>query len=418
MSDHSKRVVVTGVGAVTPAGNAHQLYEKSLKLESTLKLVHFDEEFGDGKPRKMGTIDVDLDKYIPASMQSFIPRDGKLAFASLAECIQDAKLNSEQLPNGAHKSLFLGSATIGSDFMEKIYRMKNPKISDIDPRVLMMASPRGVVQMLSIANKIEGCVEGISKASASGSVAIVRGYETLQRGDADIAFCGSADYNVAIFPMHFLNGTGRKYGGFFGTFDREPAGHVVPFCKPDVSNASAAGSAGIFLALETLDHAMKRNAHIYAEVLGGGEYFYSEDLVGGDKQQKGMKTVIKRSIESLPAGKAIDYSIQPATGHYTIDRNTYVAIHNFFGSIMTTTIEPIIGHTGASSGPVNALLACLALDNQTIIPTRNVDEKYLDPDFKLQYTTKPLKREINGVLVPSPGYGGFNAALAFSRYLN
>ncbi len=53
------------------------------------------------------------------------------------------------------------------------------------------------------------------------------------------------DY-VAIFPMHFLNGTGRKYGGFFGTFDREPAGHVVPFCKPDVSNASAAGSAGIF----------------------------------------------------------------------------------------------------------------------------------------------------------------------------
>ncbi|MCP4050044.1 MAG: hypothetical protein GY730_04990 [bacterium] len=206
---------------------------------------------------------------------------------------------------------------------------------------------------------------------------------------------------------------GRKRN-FLGNQTRLPKKSIVPFCTKNISNQGVVGEAAACFCIESLQSAKKRGAKIYAEVQSTYDYFYSSGLSGEDPHHTGMDKVIQTTQKIYK--EKIDYTIQSATGFWLLDNINYKALYKNLGEVYTTSIEPIIGHTGAASGLLNSFIACKALENNIVVPTINVDTKNIDSDFRLKYISKPLKKKIKTSSVIATGFGGYNSGVIFSKY--
>ena len=409
-----RRVVVTGVGLITPVGNSVEATWSALmqgrsgvdyikKFDVEKFPVKFAAEVKDFDPLDY------VEKKEARKMGAFI----HYAIAASDEAIKDSGLQitdetAEQV--GTYISSGIG------DFWA--IEREHSKLLDEGPhRVSPFFIPSAIVNLaagqVSIRHGAKGPNSATATACAAGAHAIGDSFRLIQRGDADAMICGGAE--AAITPM--------GVGGFaamraLSTRNDDPERSSRPF-DADRDGFVIGEGAGV-LILEELEHARSRGAKIYAEMSGYGmssdAFHITKPSEDGDGAFRVMTNAIKDAgIET----EEIDYINAHGTSTHYNDKLETMAIKRVFGdsaySIPVSSTKSMMGHLLGAAGGVEAGVIALALRDQIIPPTANYEKP--DPECDLDYVPNAARRlQMKYALSNSFGFGGTNAALLMKRY--
>jgi len=413
-----KRVVMTGMGLATPVGNTIPKYWNSL-LEGrsgVRRLQCFD-------PSKFSSqiaaevLDFDPSKYLNPKETRKNDRFVQFAIAASKDAVVDSKIDFSTT-NRDRAGVMIGSGIGGLHTIEaehNKYRDRGPekgpsKISPfLIPNIIVNMAPGQV----SIYFKVRGPNLAVVTACASGNHAIGSAMRVIQKGEADVMITGGSE--AALTVMGF--------GGFcalraLSTRNDEPEKASRPFDKERDGFVMGEGS-GIVI-LEELEHAKKRNANIYCEVIGYSMNADAYHITAPDPEGVGATQCMKRCLEDAALKpEEIDYINAHGTSTYYNDKIETLAIKKVFKEhakkLAISSTKSVTGHLLGAAGGVEAITCALAITNNIVPPTINLDNP--DPDCDLDYVpNKPRKMPINIILSNSLGFGGHNATLAFKKY--
>ena len=408
------RVVITGVGVVSPIGNGKETFWKSLaEGKSGVKRIEsFDpSEFSSqiaGEVRHFdpsGCVDTkDLRR---------IARFVQFAIVSATEAFNDAGMNVEN-EDANRIGVVIGSGIGGLAILEQTHTVlieKGPaRISPFFIPMLIVDMASGQV---SIYLGLKGPNSCVATACASGTHAIGDSFRILQRGDADVMLAGGTE--AAVTPM--------GVGGFcamkaLSTRNDEPEKASRPFDR-DRDGFVIAEGAGV-IVLETLEHALHRNAHIYAEIVGygmtGDAYHITAPAPGGNGAARAMASAVS-DARLNPEG--VDYINAHGTSTPLNDKFETIAIKKVFGDhaykLFVSSTKSMTGHLLGASGGAELAACILALEKGIIHPTINYEHP--DPDCDLNYVPNTaIEKDVKTVMSNSLGFGGHNATLILKKY--
>lgn len=408
------RVVVTGMGVVSPLGNtlkdnwANLLAGKSgaghiTKFDASSFPVQIDAEVKNFDPADF------VDKKEVKKFDMFV----FYAIAAAEEAIVQAGLNEFKF-DGDRAGCIIGAGIGGFKTIEDTqeaylgggYRKVSPFF--IPSAIINMAS--GVI---SIRYGLKGPNMSVVTACATGSHAIGDAARIIERGDADIMVAGGAE--AAITPL--------AVGGFsnmraLSRRNDEPTKASRPFDKD--RDGFLVGEGGGVMILESLDHALKRGAKIYGEVVGYGmssdAYHITMPSADGDGARRCMAMAIKDA--GITPDK-VDYINAHGTSTPPNDVIETRAIKDLFGnhakSLKISSTKSMTGHLLGAAGAVEGIYTVMAIDEGIIPPTINLENP--DPECDLDYVpNKPVKHNVVYGLSNSFGFGGTNASLLFKKY--
>jgi 3-oxoacyl-[acyl-carrier-protein] synthase II len=405
-----RRVVITGIGTLTPLGNNIDSTWKGLTRGSSGigYITRFD--ISQLSYRIGGELkDFSPEDYIPKKDILRLDPFVHYAMAACLMAIEDAGIKlskSESLKTG----VIIGSSRGGITSMEKAleeYLLKNKPLS----AYLMSASTISMASSyISMKLGIKGPAIGVSTACASGANAIGEAMRLIRYGEIDIALAGGTEA-----PICRLAVGGYGVAGALSRRNNEPQRASRPFDKGRDGFVIAEG-AGI-LILEELNHALKRGARIYAE-LGG--YGTSSDAFHQTRpSSSGEAMAIKRALEDAKVSiNEVHYINAHATSTILGDVAETEAIKKVFGKrtgeIYVSSCKSMLGHMLGAAGAVEAAVTAISIHKKTIIPTINLRDP--DPRCALNHVTSTTKKNINIALSNSFGFGGVNAVLVFEKY--
>ena len=409
-----RRVVITGIGMITPLGN---------DVKSTwTSLIN-----GIGGVGKITLFDADnFATKIAAEVKGFDPalhfehkevkkldRFTQFALVSATEAMEDAGFDLDKVDHDRF-GVIVGSGIGGMESLEA----SHSKLLENGPRKI---TPFFIPQMISdiaaghISMKwnLKGPNYATVSACATSAHSIGAGLRTIQFGDADIMLCGGAE--AAITPMGI--------GGFnamkaISTRNDEPERASRPFDLERDGFIMGEG-AGIVI-LEELEHALSRGAKIYAEMAGMGftadAYHLTQPAPGGEGAVRAMRTSVMDAGFNLTD---VDYINAHGTSTLYNDRNETAAIKTVFGDhaykMKISSTKSMVGHLLGASGAVESIISTLAIENNTLPPTINYE--FPDPECDLNYIPNTaIEEKINFALSNSFGFGGHNVCLGIKRY--
>lgn len=415
--DYTRRVVVTGLGVITPIGNTIEEFWSALLAckSGVARLTAFDPS--------------NFTCQIAAEVKNFNPTDFMsdketrrldkfvqfgLAASRLAISNSGLKLDKE---NRNRIGVLVGSGIGGLHTIEKehiAYLNRGPKKgpSKITPFLIPMLIANMAAGYVSIIFGLKGPNSSCITACATGNNAIGDAFRIIQRADADIMVAGGAE--GAITPMGF--------GGFCALKaltlrNNEPQKASRPFDKERDGFIMGEG-AGI-VVLEEYEHAKKRDAEIYCEIIGYGMSGDAYHMTAPDPTADGAKRCMEASIKDarLNAEK-IDYINAHGTSTKLNDKIETLAIKNLFKShakkLAISSTKSMMGHLLGAAGGVEAAVCALSLKNGVIPPTVNYE--YPDPECDLDYVpNEPRELKINVAMSNALGFGGHNATLIFRK---
>ncbi len=410
-----RRVVVTGMGAVTPVGNDVATMWRSLieARSGAAPITHFD----------ASTFDVRF----ACEVKGFDPLDfmdrkeakradqfTQYAVAAAKEAMVHAGFGDGNGYDPFNTGVILGSGIGGLKIFEEqhdVYRQRGP--SKISPFFIPMFISDIAAGIVSMQFGAKGPNYATVSACATGAHAIGDAYRTIQYGDADVMITGGAEATVT--PM--------AIGGFsnmkaLSERNDSPETASRPF---DASrDGFVMGEGGAVMILEELEHARARGATIYSEIVGygatGDAYHLTAPAPNGEGAQRAMRRALK-DAGLMPAD--IEYINAHGTSTPANDMNETAAIKAVFGehaySVNVSSTKSATGHMLGAAGAVEAVIGTLAINNSLIPPTINYGTP--DPECDLNYTpNKAVEREVNALLSNSFGFGGHNTTLAIKRY--
>ena len=407
-----KRVVITGVGAVTPlGGSVHSLIDG---IESGKSAVRFMDEWScycGMNSHVAAPAELKDEKNIPRQKRRTMGRMSIFAVQAAEQALNDSGINLPYIPSG-RMGCIIGSTTGSANSINNAF---NILITDKD----MSRLPSGMFfQFMShtaTANVAQyfgltGYVLATSAACASSLQAIGTGYELISLGKQDVLLCGGTEelHPVVTGSFDVVFATSVKY-------NRSPHKTPRPFDKERDGLVCGEGSG--ILVLEEYKHALRRNAKIYAEIIG-----YSTCGSGSRISQSDEKSIIQCISEALKDAKVspgeIDYINAHATGTLQGDKEEAGAIRGVFGcSVPVSSLKGYIGHTLGASGAIELIASLIMMEKGIIYPTLNLDEA--GPDCRgIDHVTKPLRKELNAILKNGFAFGGVNAALVCRKYNN
>ena len=408
------RVVVTGMGAVSPVGNtlaenwANLLAGKSgagyiTKFDASAFPVQIDAEVKNFDPANY------IDKREIKKFDSFV----FFAIAAAAEAMEHAGLDSSKYDNdraGCIIGAGIGGFKSIEDTQEAYLGGGYKKVSPffIPSAIINMAS--GVI---SIRYNLKGPNMSIVTACATGSHSIGDAARIIERGDADVMVAGGAE--AAITPL--------AVGGFanmraLSRRNDNPTAASRPFDKD--RDGFLIGEGGGVMVLESLDHALKRGAKIYAELVGYGmssdAYHITMPSADGDGAKRCMAMAIKDA--GITPDK-VDYINAHGTSTPPNDVIETRAIKELFGGhaakLKISSTKSMTGHLLGAAGAVEGIYTVMAINEGVIPPTINLTNP--DPECDLDYVpNKPVKHNVVYGLSNSFGFGGTNASLLFKKY--
>jgi 3-oxoacyl-[acyl-carrier-protein] synthase II len=409
-----RRVVITGIGMITPIGNdSKSTWESLLKGDCGIdKISLFDTEKFTTKIA--GEVkNFDPTKYFEQKEVKKLDRFTQFAMVSAEEAMADAALDLDK-EDRDRIGVIYGSGIGGMDSLEA----SHSKMLESGPRRI---TPFFIPQMISdiaaghISMKwnLKGPNYATVSACATSAHSVGAGARTIQYGDADIMVCGGAE--AAITPMGI--------GGFnamkaISTRNDEPKKSSRPFDMERDGFVMGEGAGTV--VLEDLDHALARGARIYAELAGLGftadAYHLTQPAPGGEGAVRAMRIAVSDAGMEL---EDIDYINAHGTSTQFNDRNETAAIKTVFGEhaykLRVSSTKSMIGHLLGASGAVEAIISTLALVNSTLPPTINYE--FPDPDCDLDYVpNNAVQTEINTALSNSFGFGGHNVCLCVKKY--
>jgi 3-oxoacyl-[acyl-carrier-protein] synthase II len=411
----NKRVVITGLGAVTPLGNSVQeFWDGMLAGKSGAEMIT---RFDAGQYATKFACEV---KNFNPPENVISPKESKrldlftqFAIVAAEEAIRDSGLNVEKA-NKERIGVIFGSGIGGIQSFEE----EHTKYMEGGPR---RVSPFFIPQMIidiaaghiSIKYGFKGPNYASVSACATASHNIGNAFKTIQRGDADLMVTGGSE--AAICPMGVAGFNSMKA---ISTRNDDPKHASRPFDKNRDGFVMGEG-AGIVI-LEELEHAKKRGARIYAEMRGIG---FTADAHHITAPSPGGEGAVRAMRQCLADGGLNLEDVQYINAHGTStpynDRSESEAIKTLFGEyaykLNVSSTKSMVGHLLGAAGGVELIASVLAINNGIIPPTINYEEP--DPDCDLNYTpNQPVERKVKAAISNTFGFGGHNAVLSVSEF--
>lgn len=410
----NKRVVVTGLGAVTPAGIGKDEYWKNLKngVNAVTRITHFDP--------------ADFDSQIAAEVKNFDPGqylDKKearrfvkfitFAVAAAQLALKDAglEINPENAP---FIGVLIGSGIGGIQFLEEQHTImleKGPKrCSPFMVPLMINDMAAGVVAINTGAKGPNSCT---TTACASGTNSIGDAFKIIQRGDADVMLAGGTEASV----------TKLGFAGFcaaqaLSCRNDAPEKASRPFDAQ--RNGFVMGEGSGIVVLEEFEHAKKRGAHIYAEVAGYGMSGDAYHMTAPDSEADGAMRAIKAALKDAKMSPdGIDYINAHGTSTILNDKLETMAIKKVFGEhakkVAISSTKSMIGHLLGAAGAVEFIACMMSINDNFVHPTINYE--FPDPECDLDYVpNKGREMKVDVIMSNSFGFGGHNAILIAKRF--
>lgn len=409
-----RRVVITGLGVIAPNGiGKDEFWKATVAGVSGVEMVtNFDVTELDCKicaPVK----NFDFLDYIPKEDYRKVDRFVHLGLASAKTGLDDSSLDLEK-EDRDRIGVIIGSGLGGTLFHEEqIIAGYDKGLHRLNARSVPRISPNAVASHIAIQYDLRGPNMVISNACASGTYAVGEAFRQIQDSDMDICVSGGAEAPLTEFTfgaycaLKVLSRRNDSPKEASRPFDRDRDGFVL-------------GEGAAVLVLEELKHALKRNAHIYAEVIGYGANSGAYHIVMPQPQGTDAAKAMQKAIGDAKI-KPQDVGYINAHGTSTLlnDKAETKAIKDVFGDyaykIPVSSTKSMIGHSIGAAGGIEALVCALTIEHNLIPPTINY--KNPDPECDLDYV--PNESRASGVdvaLSNSFGFGNCNACLILKRY--
>jgi 3-oxoacyl-[acyl-carrier-protein] synthase II len=412
-----KRVVVTGLGALTPIGNTiPEFWDNLLKgVSGAAPITSFDtEKFKTKFACELKNFNPEdfLEKKEARKLDPFV----QYAIASTDEAVKDGGFDFSQMDTN-RVGVIWGTGIGGiKTFLEE---MRNYFAGDGTPRINPFFIPKMIIDIvpghISIKYGLRGPNFATVSACASSTNAMIDAFNYIRLDMADVIISGGSE---AIINEAGIGGFNAMHA--LSTRNDDPSTASRPFDKD--RDGFVAGEGAGTIILEELEHAKARGAKIYAELVGGGMSADANHITAPHPQGLGAKMVMTNALRDagLTTGD-IDYINVHGTSTSLGDISETSAIVNLFGEdaykLNISSTKSMTGHLLGAAGAVEAIAAILAVQNDIVPPTINHFTDDPAFDAKLNFTFhKPQKRLVRAALSNTFGFGGHNASVIFKKY--
>jgi len=409
-----QRVVTTGLGVVTPIGVGLGEFWKGLKegKNGVSRVTHFDpSDF----PSKMAAEvrDFNPEEFIDRKSIGRMDRFTHFAVAASDMAFKDAGLDNYDFDR-ERAGIIIGSGIGGSATIEKGYFDLHEKgLKSLNPFFVSKLLVNMAACMVSIRYGLKGPLSAPSVACSTGANAIGDALRIIQRDEADIVLAGSSE--ACITPL--------AYGGFCASRSMSRRNdHMEKASRPFDRNRDGfvMGEGAGIVVLEKLEHALSREARIYAEVTGFGNAADAYHFTAPEPEGEGMARVMNKALRDAGLDpNEIGYINAHGTSTVLNDKAESAATRRVFGAhsskLKVSSIKSMIGHLMGASGAVEFISTVMSVNTGILPPTINYEE--LDPDCPLDYVTEGAESiELKTAMSNSFGFGGGNACLIVKKY--
>ena len=409
----SRRVVITGIGAIAPNGIGKNAYWEALKngKSGIKKISYFDASIFPS--RVAGEInDFDHKAFMPAKFARRTDRSTHFAIAATSMALEDSRLKlTDKLKEEIHT--IIGTAMSGHvSYIVQLRIFFTMGYKSVSPFAAVSCFADACSGQLAIFFGLKGPAETICAGCAASTNSVIDAYKKIKLGETDICIAGGTDAPLreeilcAFCQAKVLS---QKENHTPTPFDKNRDGTVL------------SEGAGIVI-VEELNRALKRNAPIYAEIIGSGTTTDAYQMAGTDPSGKERMRAIRIAMKSagiLP--EEIEYINAHGTGTHINDSNETNVIKEVFGKyaykIPINATKSMIGHTQGACGALEIIATILALKESIIHPTINYETP--DPECDLDYVpNKAISKTVNVAISNSFAFGGKNSIIVLKKFAN
>lgn len=413
MGQERKRIVVTGIGVLSPIGSSlKELWQSLYQGKSGAAPITYFDPAGFSTRFACELKGFNAEDHMDAKSASRMDPFSQYAVTSAEQALKDSGLNLSAI-DPARIGVVHGSGTGGMtthDRQMRVFLDKGPH--RISPFFIPMLIPDIAAGQISMRNQLMGPNYATASACATSLHAIIDAWMLLQLDMADYMVCGGSE--AAITPMSV---SGFNAAKALSTLNDFPEKASRPYDKDRDGFVMGEGAGS--LILETLDSARARGAKIYGEIAGVGASADAHHLTAPHPEGTGALNSMNSALKKAGiTPDAIDYVNTHGTATPLGDIAELKAIEKLFGDhaykISISSTKSMMGHLLGAAGVVESIACLLAMENQTVPPTINIEN--LDPEVDLDVTPNtPKERRIEYVLNNGFGFGGHNATLIFRK---
>ena len=415
-ADKRTRIVITGMGTVNPLGNSIEEYWGGLK-SGTSGIARMTLADPSAYPTQVAA---EVKNFNPKDYMDFkdarrMSRASHFAVAAARMAIEDADLTYDD-HEAEEIGVLLGTGNGAfADTEEAARTMIEKGGNRISPFALPIILPNMPACQVAIQHRLKGYTSTVVTACAAGTQAIGEAAEVIRRGEANVMLCGGTE--AAICELGLATFCAMR--AMTTHFNDTPERASRPFDK-DRDGFTPAEGAGI-IVIESLEHALARNAHIYAEIVGYGSTCDAYHVTAPDPDGLGAVRAMRKALHmSGLAPRDVDYINAHATATPLNDKMETLAIKKVFGdyaySLPVNSTKSMIGHLLGAAGGVESIAIVLQMQNGLLHPTINLDTP--DPECDLDYVPNVSRpHQIKVAMSNSFGFGGQNASLIIKEYI-
>src|SRR5699024_8216483 len=405
-----RRVVVTGLGTISPNGNdAGTMWDNVVSGKSGIDFISRIERSGLPAAAAAEVKDFDPKNYMEKKDARKMDLFTQYAVAAARMAVDDADLTIDD-SNADRVGVWVGSGIGGMGTLEDQHtKLLEKGARRISPFFVPMMIPDMAAGQVSIQLGAKGINSCTTTACASGANSIGDAFKTIERGDADFMIAGGTEAPItnmafAGFSSMKAVSTSEAKKSASHQFDKERDGFVM-------------GEGAGILVLETLESAIERGAHIYSEIIGyaatGDAYHITAPAENGEGAARAMQQAVE---DARVPTEEIDYINAHGTSTQLNDKYETQAIKHVFGEhareLAVSSTKGVTGHLLGAAGGLESVISVKTIDDGVIPPTMNYETP--DPDCDLDYVpNESRKQDVNVVLSNSLGFGGHNVTLIF-----
>ena len=408
----NRRVVVTGMGAITPIGNSVEEFWSGIKEGKTGfgPITYFDT--ADYRCKLAAEVkDFDPTQYMDKKSARRMEQFCQFAVAAAGQAISDAGLTMEQ------EDPYMVGCSVGSGIgslqaMEREYdRLKEKGPGRVGPMLVPLMISNMAAGNVSIAYGLKGKSLNVVTACATGTHSIGEAYRTIQYGDADVMIAGGTESSITPIGIAGFSALTAL------SFSEDPERASIPFDKE--RNGFVMGEGSAIVVLEELEHAKKRGAKIYAELIGYGCSSDAYHITSPAEDGSGAATAMLNALkDGGVAPEELTYINAHGTSTHHNDLFETRAIKLAFGEhaydLKINSTKSMVGHLLGAAGAVE-FVTCVKEIQEGYIH-RTVGLRETEEELDLNYCRDSYKEEVPYALTNSLGFGGHNASLLLKKY--
>jgi 3-oxoacyl-[acyl-carrier-protein] synthase II len=410
----ARRVVVTGLGLITSlASDVEAFWKRLLAGESGIsRIEHFDTS---GYTVHIGgeVKDFTSDTYLPKHEAKHLDRFSQMAVGAAVQAVRDSGLDLASIEDPFRVGVIVGSGIGGlAEFETQHKRLVERGPMKVSPYMVPKLMINAAAGQISILYGVKGPNAGVANACASASNAIGQAFWVIQNDEADVMITGGSE--AALTPLGLAGFCANRA---LSTRNDEPARASRPFDR-DRDGFVLSEGAGI-IVLEEYEHAKRRGAEMYAEMIGFGMSGDGTHIVQPDPEGRGAAYAMQQMLKDASAeADSVDHINAHGTGTPLGDIAETKAVKSVFGDharkIAVSSTKSSVGHLLGASGGVETIATVLALRDQVAPPTINLENA--DPACDLDYVPLvPREMPIRRAACNSFGFGGHNACLLLQK---